>query len=89
MQTWKKPNIVVYEKSLIAKAIKAKAYTVGEAMSIGELCDQGVGATGLVQLPDGTVVEAYVSAVNEVDCFFTLIINGVKRFWNWLTEVFT
>ena len=89
MQEWKKPSVVIYEKSMITKAIKAKAYTVGQAMSIGELCDQGVGASGVVQLPDGTVEMAYVAAFNEVECIFTLIINGIKRFWNWLTEVFS
>jgi len=89
MQTWKKPNVVVYEKNMIAKAIKAKAYTVGQAMSLGELCDQGVGASGLVQLPDGTVAEAYVAAKNEVECFYTIIINGINRFWNWITDIFT
>jgi len=89
MQEWKKPSVVIYEKSMITKAIKAKAYTVGQAMSIGELCDQGVGASGVVQLPDGTVEMAYVAAFNEVEGIFTLIINGIKRFWNWLTEVFS
>ena len=89
MELWKKPNIVIYNKTDISRLIKAKAYTVGEAMSIGELCDQGVGAVGVIQLPDGMVVEAYVAAKNEVEGFYTLIINGVKRFWNWLTGIFT
>lgn len=89
MELWKKPNIVIYNKTDISKLIKAKAYTVGEAMSIGELCDQGVGAVGVIQLPDGMIVEAYVAAKNEVEGFYTLIINGIKRFWNWLTGIFT
>lgn len=89
MQEWKKPSVVIYEKSMITKAIKAKAYTVGQAMPIGEFCDQGVGASGAVQLPDGTVEMAYVAAFNAVDGIFTLIINGMKRFWNCLTEVFS
>lgn len=89
MDLWKKPNIVIYNKTDISKLIKAKAYTVGGAMSIGELCDQGVGAVGVIQLPDGMIVEAYVAAKNEAEGFYTLIINGIKRFWNWLTGIFT
>ena len=89
MEIWKKPTLVVYDKNVMARMIRANAYTVGEAMSIGALCDKGVGAVGVVQLPDGTVAEAYVAAIDAANGIATLIINGVKRFWNWLTGIFS
>ena len=89
MNFWKTPNIVVYDKTTISSIIKAKAYTVGEAMLIEELCRQGQGACGAIQLPDGVIVEAYVAAYNELEGIYTLIINGIERFWNRLTGVFT
>ena len=89
MESWKKPNITVYNKTDISKLIKVRANSAEETMSIDELCAQGVGAVGVIQLPDGMIVEAYVAAKNEIEGFFTLIINGVRRFWNWITGVFT
>ena len=89
MQNWKKPTIIKYEKSMITRTITAKAYSLNEAMTVGDLCAKGIGASGIVLMPNGLTEHAYVAAVNEVECFFTLVVNGVKRFWNWVTGVFS
>lgn len=82
MEMWKKPNITIYNQNNISDEIKAKAYTIGEAMEIGALCDQGVGSCGVIQLPSGVVTEAYVAFFNAIDEVFTIIANGIRWFWS-------
>ena len=86
---WKKPNYYEYDVNELAKVIKAKAWSTGQAMSYGALLDQGVGASGVILLPEGIYAEAYVAAKNTATGIATFIVNGVKRFYNWITGVFS
>ena len=86
---WKKPEYIELDKNLVLEKINAKAWTAGEAMSYGALCDQGVGTVGVIYLPEGIFDEAYVAAWDAVTNVYTFIVSGVKRFFNKDTGVFT
>ena len=86
---WKKPNYIEIDRNEVMKKVNARAWTVGQAMSYGALCDQGVGASGVIYLPEGIFAEAYVAAKNEITHICTFVVNGVKRFYNWVTGIFS
>lgn len=88
MTMWNNPTISVFEKEKLAKTIKAKAYTVGQGLTIGQLVAQGVGASGICQLPDGTMADVYVAAQNDVTGITTVIVNGTIMFYSILVGLF-
>ena len=63
---WSKPSYIELDRKTVMERINAKAWTVGDAMDYGDLCDQGVGATGVIQLPDGVIEEAVVESFNWI-----------------------
>ena len=86
METWKKPTMACYKLSDLSKVIKAKAWSVGSAMSYGEFLDQGnVGSVGLVSLGDdnqGYVVQCEIISVvfAGIYCTKTILTQTGKRY---------
>lgn len=85
---WKQPTYQEYDCSLLESSILARAYSVGQAMSVGDLVSKGIGASGPIRMPDGTVQQAYVALKNDVHQFCELIVNGAKWIYNWATGFF-
>lgn len=70
---WSKPNYIELDRKTVMERINAKAWTVGDAMSYDALCNQGVGAKGVIQLPDGTYEEAVVAFFDPILRLFGLL----------------
>ena len=54
METWKRPTMTCYKLSELARFIKAKAWSVNSAMTVGDFLDQGnQGSVGMVYMDVG------------------------------------
>lgn len=85
---WSKPNYIELDRKTVMERINAKAWTIGQAMSYGQLCDKGVGAKGVIQLPDGTIAEAYVAGYHLLLGLYELIVKGDSYYFDPLTGAF-
>lgn len=78
---WSKPNYIELDRKTVMERINAKAWTVGDAMECGRLCDEGLGAIGVIQLPDGTYEEAVVAFFDWLLGLFRLDTRSGKSYW--------
>lgn len=73
---WSKPNYIELDRKTVMERINAKAWSVGDAIECGKLCEKGLGASGVILLPDGTYGVALVSAYDFILGLYELIVNG-------------
>ena len=89
MENWKTPTLSSISISKITSIIKVKAssYRYPTLQEAAEM--YGPGYQGYVTLPDGTVEEAYIASIDFSAGIINAIINGISRFYNWITGLFS
>lgn len=88
MAVWKKPNVTIVDKTTMQNAIKAKAMTIGSAMTMGQLCDQGIGASGYVYV-NTDYVECRILDHNPLLGLFLISVAGILYWYDPETDSFT
>lgn len=68
MSNWKKPVVICYNMKLLARSIKAKAWSVGAAMAVGQFLDEcNQGDIGTVYMdPDNPGYTIQVEVIGHV-----------------------